>query len=63
MNRTTKADREALLTEAMRLVRSGLGPLDAARKLRDEQGISWDRARRYAYKAVRRLRYEEMKQE
>ena len=59
MNRTTKAEREALLAEAMKLVKSGLEPREAACRLREERGISWERARRYAYRAVRRLRYEE----
>ena len=56
-------ERERLLKEAVRLVRAGLEPRDAARRLRDKRGISWERARRYAYKAVRRLRYEELKRE
>ena len=63
MNKTTKAERERLLTEAVRLIRSGLEPLQVAHRLRQEQKISWNRAQRYAYKALRRLRYEEMQQE
>ena len=63
MNRTTKTERERLLKEAMRLVKAGLEPRDAARRLREDKGISWDRARRYVAKAMRRIRYEEMVKE
>ena len=62
MNNTTKAEREKLLAEAMKLVKAGLEPRAVAHELREKHGISRDRARRYAYKAVRRLRHEEMVQ-